>query len=54
MEYETICKYTNKYLLSKREDKNILTILEHNAENGVTSIKSYKVNYDSHSIKEEI
>ncbi len=54
VEYETICKYTNKYLLSKREDKNILTILEHNAENGVTSIKSYKVNYDSHSIKEEI
>ena len=52
--YEIICKYINKYLLSKREDKNILTVLEHNAENGVTSIKRYKANYDSHSIKEEI
>ncbi len=54
IEYETICKYTTKYLLSKRETKNTLAVLEYNAENDITSIKRYKVNFDSHYIKEEI
>ncbi len=53
VEYKTIRKYTNKYLLSKRENKNALTVLEYNTENDQTSIKRYKVNYDNHNIKEE-
>ncbi len=54
VEYEAICKYTNKYLLSKKENKNTLIVLEKNVENDITSIKRYKVNFDSHSIKKEV
>lgn len=54
VEYETLCKYTNKYILSKKETKNTLIILEHNKSCNITSIKRYRVNFDSHCIEEEV
>ena len=54
IEYETICKYTKKYLLSKRKSKNTLIVLENNMKTGITLTKSYEANYDSHYIKEKI
>ncbi len=54
IQYEALCKYTNKYLLSKRETKNTLVVLEQGIKSNMTSIKRYKVNFDSHYIKKEI
>ncbi len=54
IEYQTLYKYTNKYLLSKKENKNILIVLEYNAEKDITLMKRYKVNFDSHYIEEEV
>ena len=54
IEYETLCKYNNKYLLSKRENRNTLFVLEYNSETDTTLTKKYEINYNSYSIKKEI
>ena len=54
IEYETLCKYINKYLLAKKESKNTLIVLEYNSNTNTTLTKKYEVNYNSHAINKEV